>query len=202
MENKLKVCSRCKKSKVIWKNKTIDGEKKQFCQTCWNITDKELAKEKRKVKREKKRETITEKKLDSVFSKLVREIYPPYCHSSKVPIQVEGSHCAHLISRNNRCVRWDLRNCYPTTPQENMFNQLHVIQLAKRLKEYYEIDIDDWENHAKQFVCKLSSTERKEMYDIFKDGLERTLSLKRSNADKHYFLLLREEIISKTKKIM
>ena len=202
MQVKVKDCSRCKKSRVIFKNQKVGEEKFQYCEQCWNILNREKVKEKRKIKREKKRETITEKKLDAIFSKLVREIYPSYCHSSKVPIQVEGSHCAHLISRNNRCVRWDLRNCYPTTPQENMFNQLHVIQLAKRLKEYYGIDIDDWESTAKQEVCKLTLTERKEMYDIFRDGLERTLSLKRSGADKHYFLLLREEIIIKTKKVL
>lgn len=203
MKTKLKKCSRCLKDKVIFKNKTIEGEKKQFCQTCAGIVERDLKKEKRKVAREKKRETVTEKKLDTVFSKLVRTIYPPVCHSSRVPITIEGSHCAHLISRKNRCTRWDLRNCYSTTPQENMFNQLHVIQLAKRLQEYYGIDIDTWEDASKQSVCKLTSTDRKEMFDIFTKALEDTWIIRNSGVNVEKRLdKLRLEVIQLTKKIM
>lgn len=203
IKTKTKQCSRCKKERVIFVNKTIDGERKQFCQQCAGIVKKELDKEKRKVKREKKREIITEKKLDTAFSKLVRTIYPPMCHSSRVPITIEGSHCAHLVSRKNRCTRWDLRNCYPTTPQENMFNQLHVIQLAKRLQEYYGIDIDVWEDASKQSICKLTSLDRKEMFDVFTKALEDAWMIRNSgfNVEKR-LEELRLEVIQLTKKIM
>lgn len=203
MKIKTKKCSRCKKERVIFANKTVNGERLSLCQSCAGIVKKELDKEKRKVKREKKKETITEKKLDTIFSKLVRTIYPPICHSSKVPITIEGSHCAHLVSRKNRCTRWDLRNCFPTTPQENMFNQLHVIQLAKRLEEYYGIDIDTWESVSKRSTCKLTSLERKEMFDIFTKALEDTWMIRNSgfNVEKR-LEELRLEIIQLTKKIL
>lgn len=202
MQTKSKQCSRCSKLKPIFKNKTIEGDRKQFCQSCWGIVNREQVKEKRKKIREKKRESITEKKLDTIFSKLVRTIYSPICHSSKVPITIEGSHCAHLISRKNRCTRWDLRNCYPTTPQENMFNQLHVIQLAKRLEEYYGIDIDTWERESRKNVCKLSLFERKEMFNIFTKALEETWVIRNSgfNVEKR-LEKLRLEVIASTKKI-
>ena len=196
---KLKICTRCSKEKPVWSN--IKG--KPYCESCSKKEKADIAKEKRKIKREKKREVITEKKLDTVFSKLVRTIYPWFCHSSKVPIEVEGSHCAHLVSRKNRCVRFDLRNCYPTTPQENMFNQLHVIQLAKRLKEYYGIDIEDWEQATKQSTCKLSSIDRKEMFEIFSIGLEDAWMIRNGGYKTEERLQeLRLEIISKTKKVM
>lgn len=203
IKKKPRTCSRCNKEKLIFSNKTINGEKMSLCQVCSGIVKKELDKEKRKVKREKKRESITEKKLDTIFSKLVRTIYPPICHSSRVSIPIEGSHCAHLVSRKNRCTRWDLRNCYPTTPQENMFNQLHVIQLSKRLEEYYGINIDTWESASKQSVCKLTPTDRKEMFDIFTKALEDTWMIRNSGFNVENRLEeLRLEVIQLTKKIM
>lgn len=199
MEQKLKECFSCKKLKPIWKN--ISG--KPHCKICAEKLQKQKVKEKKAKIRQKKKETITEKKLDQIFSLLVRNVYPPFCHSSRVPIEVVGSHCAHLISRQNRCTRFDLRNCYPTTPQENMFNQLHVIQLAKRLKEYYDIEIEDWEQSAKQTLCKLNKEDKLEMFNIFKEGLEKALSIKKSSVDQESELkTLREDIIQITKRIM
>lgn len=203
MQTKAKQCSRCSKLKPIWKNKTIEGERKQFCQSCWNIVNKEQAKEKRKKVREKKKEIITEKKLDTVFSKLVRTIYPPFCHSSRVPVTIETSHAAHTISRKNRCTRWDLRNVFPTTPQQNMFEQTHVIYLARKLKEYYKIDIEDYEAASKQSICKLTSLDRKEMFDVFTKALEDTWIIRNSgfNVEKR-LEELRLEVIQLTKKIL
>lgn len=196
---KLKRCTRCSKDKPVFSN----IKNKPYCEVCSRIVKKESEKEKRKVKREKKKETITEKKLDTIFSKLVRTIYPSFCHSSRVPVTFETSHCAHLVSRKNRCVRFDLRNCYPTTPQENMFNQLHVIQLAKRLEEYYGIDIETWESATKQSICKLSLLDRKEMFDIFTKGLEQTWMIRNSGFNVEERLEeIRVEIVSKTKKIL
>ena len=200
---KQKTCSRCQKLKPIFKNKTIEGERLKLCQTCAGIIERDEKKKKAKIRKEKKKETITEKKLDAMFSKLVRTIYPWYCHSSRVPITIETSHCAHLISRNYRCTRWDLRNCYPTTPQENLHNQLHVIQLAKRLNEYYDIEIEVYERECKQHVCKLSNQDRKELYDIFSKGLEDTWVIRNGGYNVEERLQeLRVQIIIKTKKIM
>lgn len=204
----LKRCEECSREvSSFWKTLTVKGVRKKVCKSCTAHLEKNKIKEKKektKAKRKAYRERITEKKLDTIFSRLVRNIYPSYCHSSKVPITVETSHCAHLVGRNNRCVRWDLRNCYPTTPQENLHNQLHVIQLAKRLFEYYEIDIDTWESASKQTTCKLTEGERKEMYDIFKEGLDRffQIDIMPDQVKEKKLKELRMEIISKTKKIL
>jgi len=202
---KLKICSRCSKERPIWKNKTVDGEKLQYCQPCWRIVDRETQKEKKRTQRKKKQDRITEKKLDSIFSLLVRNIYPPFCHSSGVSITVETCQCAHLIGRSNRCVRFDMRNCYPTTPQENMYVQTHVIYLAKRLKEYYNIDFEDFDSAAKQNTCKLSFLDRKRLYDIFKRGLEKISDIKKIQdltKQKKALQNLRLEIIEQTKFVL
>lgn len=202
----LKKCQICDKLvPQFWKTLTIQGIRKKVCQRCAEryAKDKEKQKkEKLKLKKKIQRERITEKKLDTVFSKLVRNIYPPYCHSSKVPITVETSQAAHLIGRNNRCVRWDLRNVYPTTPEQNMYNQLHVIKLAKRLEEYYGIDIDQWESISKSTICKLNDTDRRYMYDIFKDALDETYSILLQNNPYEKLSELRKKVIEQTKLVL
>lgn len=74
MQQKEKICSRCNKSRPIWKNKTVEGEKKQYCKVCWGIVDRENKKEKRKIQREKKQSSpkrlITV--LDRIFSLYIR----------------------------------------------------------------------------------------------------------------------------------
>lgn len=203
-----KICQNCNKAfPTLWKTLTIGGKRLKVCQICSTKLEKKKIKEKKekqKVKRKEKRERITERKLDTVFSQLVRNIYPSFCHSSKVPVTVPTSQCAHLVSRKCRCLRWDLRNCYPTTPQENLFNQLHVIQLAKRLKEYYNIDIDDWEQGSKQNICKITDFEKQQMYIVFKESLEKVYQIKlksdQSTVESN-LEVLRLEIIKETKKI-
>ena len=209
--NQLKKCQYpgCKNMVTqYWKTLTINGVRTKCCQNCVQKEEKKrlrLKKEEKKIKLRQKRERITEKKLDSIFSKLVRSIYPPYCHSSKVHITFDSSHAAHLIGRNNRCVRWDLRNVYPTTPSENLYNQLHVIQLSKRLKEYYNIDIEDWENASKRNTCKVTDSQKEFMYTVFKEGLEELGRLQVSffveDLDQK-ISQLRLEIINKTKLIL
>lgn len=202
----LKRCQVCEKLvPQYWKTLSIDGVRKKVCQRCaekYTKAKEKQKKEKIQLQKRIKRERITEKKLDTVFSKLVRTIYPPYCHSSKVPITVETSQAAHLIGRNSRCVRWDLRNVYPTTPVENMHNQLHVIKLAKRLEEYYGINIDDWEAASKSTTCKLNDSDRRYMYDVFKDALDQTYAILLQDEPYEKLKVLREQVINKTKLIL
>ena len=204
-----KICQCCGKPfPALWRTFTIDGVRKKCCKVCSDkalrLKEKEK-KEKVKVKKRIKRERITEKKLDTIFSRLVRNIYPYMCHSTLVPVEPSGSHCAHLVSRRVRCVRFDVRNCYPTLPEENMYNSLHVIQLAKRLKEYYGIEIDEWEAVTKQSSCKLTEYERREMYEVFKSGLDTTMDLRSRYSGEELnkrLTQLRLEIIKKKKKVM
>lgn len=203
----LKTCQVCGRSlPSLWKTLTIDGNRKKCCQNCATKAEKNKKKtkeEKAKQKRKIKRERITEKKLDMIFSRLVRNIYPPVCHSTGVHLEPSGSHCAHLVSRRFRCVRWDLRNCYPTLPEENLHNQLHVIYLAKRLFEYYSITIENWDSVTKQTTIRLTEGDRKELYDVFKCGLDKVMDIRAIGKDvDNQLTKLRLEIIEKTKKIL
>lgn len=199
----VKKCDVCHKNPV-WKIKTVNGERLKLCQQCLAKAEKkQLAekKEKVKLKNKIKRERVTEKKLDTIFSRLVRNIYPPVCHSSGVSITVETSHCAHLVSRRYRCVRWDLRNCYPTTPSENLHNQIHVIYLARKMKEYYGIEIEYWDQLTKTSVCRLTEGQRKYLYDVFKEALDQVYSILLTSEPYEKLAKLRLEIIEKTKLI-
>lgn len=207
---KTKTCSDCKKEfPKLFKTIVVEGEKKSFCANCAKKVKKKIdtlkvkeRKEKAKVKRKEKRELITEKKLDAIFSKLVRTIYDPFCKSCGKSITFSTSHNAHLFSRVARCVRWDLRNCYNTCPNCNLFDQLHVVFLAKKQKEYYNIEIEDWINQIKQNDCKLNAIDRRLMFDIFEDAYNKALSLnEHTYKGKESFLLI-QEVIEKTKKIM
>jgi hypothetical protein len=194
-------CSRCKKEKPLKKVKrgllTIN-----ICETCLPLLKKKEAVEKRKVARKKRAEIITEKKLDAIFSRWIRTCYPSICHSTLQKGSFSDFHCSHFIGRNNRCVRFDTRNCYPCFAAENMYNQLHVIELAKRLKEYYDIEYSDFANAAKQSTCKLSGHDRREMYDIFKAALETAEAINKGEITIMTLEELRNEVIRKTKRIL
>lgn len=139
MEVKLKKCSRCKKDKPIFKNKTIEGEKKQFCQTCWGIVNREVAKEKRKVKREKKRENIVPTKLQPLVNRLSKEIYPLFCHSCYCKLE-KGSpnaHGCHFISATKAVTRFDPRNILPGCNMCNFYDQSHTYELGKNINKYW-----------------------------------------------------------------
>lgn len=129
MQTKLKPCSRCSKERPIFKNKTIEGEKKQFCQTCWNIVNKEQAKEKRKVKREKKRESISSltKELDRVFSLYIRlrdsnSEGIGKCITCGKTGHYKEMHCGHFRSRKYLNTRWNALNCNLQCPTCNLYN--------------------------------------------------------------------------------
>lgn len=204
--SKLKSCGICSKEfPVLWKRITVDSKQLSVCKGCADKHLRKKAKEKAvrtKQKRKEKREKITEKKLDTIFSRLVRTIYPPICHSSGVPITFSTSHAAHLISRRNRCVRWDLRNVYPTTPAENLYNQIHIFGLAKKLQEYYGIDVHEF-NAAAQCSCKISYPEKQQMYQVFKDGLEEYDRIQLMQSGKEQAIIdLRNFIVNVTKRIM
>lgn len=204
---KLKYCTSCEKGfSKLYKTRYKQNVRESFCQPCWVKQERLEKKEKEtqvKLKKKLKREKVTERKLDTVFSQLVRNIYPPFCHSSKVPITVATSQCAHLVSRRYRCVRWDLRNCYPTTPAENLYNQLHVIKLAKRLESYYGVSIEDWEQVINSSYCKITELDRRFMYDVFKEALDRVYKIKLIGTDVDVHLEnLRLEVIEKTKRIL
>lgn len=203
MKNKPKICSHCKKEfPALYKSCVVKGERLKLCQTCTLKLERNVKKdkkEKEKVKRQIKRALITEKKLDLIFSKLVKLAYPPICHSTGVSLKDKVVHAAHLISRNNRCLRWDIRNVMPTLAEENMYNQNHVIFLARKFEEYYNISFDTLYLASKQSTCKITADDRHRLYKVFSHYVDIIPNLDFTNLtlDK-----IREEIIKMTKFIL
>lgn len=151
-----------------------------------------------KLKRKFRAKPFLEKDLDKIFSKWVRLAYPKICHSTQLTADFKDVHCSHFIGRANRCTRFDTRNCYPCLAKENMYNQLHVLELAKRLREYYNIDYDDYINASKQTMCKISTADRKRLADVFKWG---TSQVEHNDSENH-LKKIRDEVIEQTKFIL
>lgn len=182
MKTKTKPCSRCSKDRPIFKNKTIDGEKKQFCSSCWNIVNKEVAKEKRKKAREKKREVITEKKLDAVTSRLVRSIYPLMCHGCGCQLEFNTAQSGHFFGRQARSVRFSIQNQLPVCKYCNFYDQTHVYQLGKWLDIYWGEGTAERIRQEGRESFKPSPQFKKELYELYlnppqADTLEQTRQL-------------------------
>lgn len=140
MEIKLKKCSRCLKDRIIFKNKTINGEKKQFCKTCAGIVEKDLKKAKSKAKREKKRERLTLAQVQTLCNRMIKEIYPLHCHSCYKPLEkgtIDCQACHFVSSKNHKIVTFDPRNIIPGCAKCNGFDETHVYELGKNINKYW-----------------------------------------------------------------
>jgi hypothetical protein len=80
-----------------------------------------------------------------------------------------------------------------------MFEQLHVIYLAKKLKSYYGIDVEDWDSLTKSSSCKISDQDRKALYDIFVTALDKTYTILTEEEPYEKLEKLRLEVIEATK---
>lgn len=206
MKTKNKPCSHCSKESVIFKSLSIEGKQIKLCKFCWDKYKTKLVKqkatEKKKVALQKKRETITEAKLDKIFSLLVRNIYPAYCHSCMIPLEPKQLHCCHFVSRTKRCFRWDLRNCLPGCPTCNLYVPEHVWELGKSINKYYGEDVaTELVKASKIEVCKLSAQDRNRLYDIFSNTLKTLETIKQSSLDNKnsdVIHALRNEVIRDT----
>lgn len=161
------VCSNCQKPKV-YGNKT-----KKLCITCNQKLKKQTAEERRKLKREKKKLTITEKKLDAITSRLVRTLYPMVCPHCKSDLEFKSANCMHFVGRNARSVRYSLRNLMAGCRLCNFYDSSHALSLSRQLDSIWGKG-----NSDKQIVLgqqfrntKLTSTERKEIYDVYESAL-------------------------------
>lgn len=144
IKSKPRTCSRCKKEKLIFSNKTVNGEKMSLCQVCSGIVKREIDKEKRKVKREKKRESISvlTKELDRVFSLFIRlrdsnsEGIGKCITCDKVGHYKE-MHCGHFRSRKYFNTRWNACNCNLQCPTCNLYNNGEEFIHGLKIDEKY-----------------------------------------------------------------
>ena len=174
-----------------WQREKERARKKALSE---KLKEKKLREKERNLKK-KDNKGIKESTLDSIFSTLVKLAYPPICHSTGVSLFNQSVDCAHLIPRDRRVMRFDIRNAYPTLSTENRHNSAHVVKLAQHLKEYYGIEFDDWNALSKKTV-RITPKERKEMSIVFREYIRRFQEIE--DEEKHE---LRLELITKTSKI-
>lgn len=179
MQTKAKQCSRCSKLKPIFKNKIIEGEKKQFCQTCWNIVNKEQAKEKRKKVREKKRESVSSltKELDRVFSLFIRmrdsnsEGMGKCITCDKILHYRDGDN-GHFRSRKYLSTRWNPFNCNLQCKTCNLYNSgeefMHGLKIDEKHGKGTAIEM----YKRSQEIVKFSKDDLKTLIDYYKNIID------------------------------
>lgn len=184
MQTKSKQCSRCSKLKPIFKNKTIKGEKKQYCQTCWGIVNREQAKEKRKAKREKKKAIVTDKQLHTAFAKLIKQIYPLVCHACGIQLMLgdRWTNACHFVQRGRKICTWDIRNVLPGCGTCNGFVLSHVYELGKKANMYWGEGTAEMLRTLEKQDYNWSQGQKRELYELFTnppqaDTLEQTRQL-------------------------
>lgn len=115
--SKPKLCRDCGHPRKIWSH--------GLCQKCASL-------------RKKTTEEITFTKVDTVFSWLVRTLYPNYCHACKQPLPYRLLQCCHMIPKSlSWILRWDIKNCYPGCENCNYHDQTHEIRLAAECDRYW-----------------------------------------------------------------
>ena len=184
IKTKTKTCSRCGKDKVIFANKTINGEKMSLCQVCSGIVKKEQDKEKRKVKREKKKAVVTDKQLHTAFAKLIKQIYPLVCHACGVQLVLgsRDTHAAHFCQRGRKITTWDIRNVMPSCSTCNGFVLSHVYELGKKANLYWGEGTAEYLREQEVLTYNWSQGQKRELYELFTnppqtDTLEQTRQL-------------------------
>lgn len=144
METKLKKCDNCgKEFPQLFKNISVEGVKKKICQWCAVKLDKQKIKqrkEKAKLRRKQKRERLTLAKIQPLCNKMIKEIYPLFCHSCYKSLEkgtIDCQACHFVSSKNHKIVTFDPRNILPGCSRCNGFDDTHVYELGKNINKYW-----------------------------------------------------------------
>jgi hypothetical protein len=162
-----KPCSDCGKVKPL-ANKT-----KRLCATCMVKLKKEKQKIRKEYKKKVKQETITQSKLDQVTSWLVRAAHEYKCHSCEIPLDPRNSQCAHFVGRTKGPTRYNLYNLLPACRTCNLFTPHHVWNLGKTLNKLWGEDNTEKMLELSAKHLKMSNNDRKMIYDVFKEYLNK-----------------------------
>ena len=171
--SKLKSCGICSKEfPVLWKRITVDSKQLSVCKGCADKHMKKKVKEKAvkaKEKRKEKREKITDKKLDTVFAKLVKDIYPCRCHSCGKGLEKGTKDCqaCHFVQRGRKSTRWDIRNVLPGCGYCNGFVQSHVYELGKATNKYWGEGTAEKLRFLERKDKQWTEPQKKALYELF-----------------------------------
>ena len=166
-----KICQNCNAQiPQFWKTLTYNGVRKKVCQKCAIKVErlKEKAKKDKLIAiRKAKRERVTDKKLDTVFSRLIRSMYPLTCMSCKKELTFPTSQNGHFKGRRYKRTRWDPRNCGILCLPCNYYDSSHAWELGKQLDTYWgQGNAENMRILGEQEI-HLSEEQRKQLYDLF-----------------------------------
>lgn len=181
-------CSLCGKKRLI------AIKSKKICAVCNKKKSIEAQKEKNKVKRKKKAETITQIKLDQITSKLVRTLYPSICPHCFVKLDSSNSNCGHFVSRTKQSTRFSLKNLVSIDRNCNFYKPEHVYTLGKTLNNLWGEGTADNQILLGNRHVKFSNQDRKEIFDIYLNALQKAESHE-LNQDEKYELLKETQIL-------
>ena len=179
-----KICQKCNKQvPAFFKTITVEGIRKKVCQTCAQKHDrlKEKAKKETVLKRKRiRRAKITEKKLDMVFSRLIRSLYPLSCMSCKLSLTFGTAQCAHFKGRNARSTRWDIRNCGVACMSCNYYDSSHAWELGNILAGYWGSNNPNLMREIGAKIYQFSDEQKSLLHSLFTEDLSGSLSEKRT----------------------
>lgn len=149
MNTKLKKCSRCLKDKVIWKNKIVEGEKKQFCKVCYGIIERDISKEKRKKIREKRKESVKFTDCKKLIQRLAKLCNEPICCTSGYvfkddEIKTNSAHGGHWRAAGaHPSTALYLLNIHPQTYAENCHKHGNEYEYSLFLDRKYGVEVKE-----------------------------------------------------------
>ena len=167
MEIKKKICKGCQKDTFIFS--------KGLCKFCADKRDKSKEKatqkaEKARLKRKINSEIITEKKLDTIQSRVLRTLYGDHCCTCDKKLTHSSLHFGHFCSRRFRATRFNPQNGASQCPHDN----LHLSGLAYEMGLF--INKFHGENTAEKLIgltksnLKIGQIERNAIYQVYKDA--------------------------------
>jgi hypothetical protein len=182
-EKKESPCSICSKLRPL-ANKT-----KKICVFCNKKIKLEALKERKAKKREKIKNTITQSKLDQMTSWLIRAAYEEKCYACEVKMDKKQLQCCHFVSRTKSMTRVDLRNLLPGCPTCNLYTPHHVWNLGKSLNRIWKEEMTEVLLKLSTVSLKLNNSDRKEIYDIYKDALSQIESQPNMSIEEKFVIL-------------
>lgn len=127
--------------------------------------------EKDRLRRKAKREEITEKRLDTLVSKVIRELYGNKCCTCGKEFTFSTLHNGHFQSRRFRATRFNPENCSSQCPSDNLYFQGLQYEYGLYLNRFHG------EGTAEKLIVlsksdlKIDKVEREAIYKVYQDAL-------------------------------
>jgi hypothetical protein len=193
---KRNLCDNCEKN-LVWKTRTINGERKRLCQTCNLRVDRTLKKEKTDKQRERKKQLRAKKEVSmenlqllfQKFTRLVTEDICSSCGSNYLGNRIKNG--GHMIPKKNfKSVALLCPNIYSQCNVCNSpINGGMPLFLRKYGVNYWGEKIIEQIEDMSRISYTFNLAERTELFEKVNDSINRALNIKESFADNSQSLL-------------